>query len=158
MGTLVATSRVIVRVWTTQEHSGAMLTLTTAAVRTLSTLRGSLIILGHMRLVLPLLLSTSLSMYLIINLPMLLIINLSMLLIMNLSMPVTTSQHTQVPISQSTLPTMVTRTLLVTTKDLVIISTLTNLQALSFPSQLSNNLLSKLSFINIFVYFGNKHK
>merc|ERR1711974_315687 len=113
------------------EHRGAMLTLTTAAVRTLSTLRGSLTILGHMRLVPPLLLSTSLPMYLIINLPMLLII----------------SQHTQVPSSQSTLPTMVTRTLLVTTKDLVIISTLTNLQGLSFLSQLSNNQLSELSFI-----------
>merc|ERR1712203_339789 len=128
---------VIVRVWTIQEHSGAMLTLTTAAVRTLSTLRGSLTILGHMRLVLPLLLSTSLSMHLIINLPM--------LPIMSLSMPVTTSQHIQVPISQSTLPIMVTRTLLVTTRDLVIISTLTNLQELSFLSLLCKNQLSNLS-------------
>merc|ERR1712117_708031 len=121
---------------------------TTAAARTLSTLRGSLIILGHMGLVPPLLLSTSLSMYLIINLPMLLIISLPMLPIMNLSMPVTTSQHTQVPTSQSTLPTMVTTTLLVTTKDLVIISTLTNLQGLSFLSQLLNNQLSKLFVFN----------
>merc|ERR1712029_361783 len=122
----MATTRVIARVWTIQEPSGAMWTPTTAAARTLSTLRGSLIILGHMRLVPPLLLSTSLPMYLIINQPMLLIISLSM--------PVTTSQHTQVPPSQSTLPTMVTTTLLLTTKDLVIISTLTNLQGLSFLS------------------------
>merc|ERR1712013_293159 len=149
---LVATSRVIARVWTLQEPSGAMWTPTTAAARTLSTLRGSLIILGHMRLVPPLLLSTSLPMHLIINQPMLLIISLPMLVIMNLSMPVTTSQHTQVPTSQSTLPAMVTTTLLVTTKDLVIISTLTNLQGLSFLSQLSKNQLSKLYvFINIVV-------
>merc|ERR1712029_1218591 len=134
----MATTRVIARVWTIQEPSGAMWTPTTAAARTLSTLRGSLIILGHMRLVPPLLLSTS----------------LPMLLIMTLSMPVTTSQHTQVPTSQSTLPTMVTTTLLVTTKDLVIISTLTNLQGLSFLSQLSKNQLSKsFVFITIIVAF-----
>merc|ERR1712013_289145 len=74
--------------------------------------------------------------------------DLPMLVIMNLSMPVTTSQHTQVPTSQSTLPTMVTTTLLVTTKDLVIISTLTNLRGLSFLSQLSNNHLSKAFVFN----------
>ena len=105
-----------------------MLTLTTVVARTLSTPRGSLTILGHTRLVPPLLLSTSLSMHLSMFLPMELIINLLMLLILNQCMLVTTTHHTLLPTSQSTLPRLVTRTLLVTTRDLVIISTLTSLQ------------------------------
>merc|ERR1719317_1792601 len=121
-----------------------MWTPTTAAARTLSTLRGSLIILGHMRLVPPLLLSTSLPMLLIINQPMLHIINQLMLLIISQPMLLLMSLSMAVTTSQPTLSTMVTRTLLVTTRDLAIISTLTNLQELSFLSLLSKNQLSNL--------------
>ena len=109
-----------------------MLTLTTVVARTLSTPRGSLTILGHTRLVPPLPLSThliiNLPTWFIMNLPTLLTINLLMLLILNQCMLVTTTHHTLLPTSQSTLPRLVTRTLLDITRDLVIISTLTSLQ------------------------------
>merc|ERR1739842_144930 len=111
--------------------SGAMLTLIIAAARTLSTLRGFLTILGHMRLVPPLQ-YTSLPMLLITSLPMLL----------------TTNQHIQVPSSQSTLSSLVTRTLLVTTRVLGIISILISHQEHSSPSLLFNNPLNNFIFID----------
>merc|ERR1739842_170668 len=126
----MATSRATVRAGTIVEPSGVTLTRTIAAARTLSTLRGFLTILGHMRLVPPLQYT---------SLPMLLIPNLPMLLNINLSMPVTTNQHIQVPSSQSTLSSLVTRTLLVTTRVLGIISILISHQEHSSPSLLFNN-------------------
>merc|ERR1712008_176894 len=123
--------RATARAWTIPEPNGAMLTLSTAAAKIWSTQQGFPAIPGHTRLVLPLL-SISLLMLLIINQLSSLIINqlnfpiinqlifhiirLSNLLITSLPMLVTMSQC------------MVTRTLLVTTKDMVIPSTLFNHQ------------------------------
>merc|ERR1711956_4430 len=122
------------------EPSGAMLTLSTAAAKIWSTQQGFPAIPGHTRLVLPLL-SISLLMLLIINLLSFLTINQPNFLIINrLSFLITNqlsfliaklSNHliTRLPMPvMSSLPILVTITLLVTTRDLGIISTLSNHQ------------------------------
>merc|ERR1712008_455116 len=147
--------RATARAWTIPEPNGAMLTLSTAAAKIWSTQQGFPAIPGHTRLVLPLL-SISLLTLLIINLLSFLIINLlnfpiinqlifhiirlSNLLITSLPMLAMSSLPTLVTMSQC----MVTRTLLVTTRDLVIPSTLSNHQEPSFPRLLFNNHLSNM--------------
>merc|ERR1712128_326798 len=112
------------RAWTIPGPNGAMLTLSTAAAKIWSTQQGFPTIPGHTRLVLPLL---------FINLLMLLIINqLSFLITNQLSFLITKlSNHliTSLPMPvMSSLPILVTITMLVTTRDLGILSTLSNHQ------------------------------
>merc|ERR1712008_223954 len=155
--------RATARAWTIPEPNGAMLTLSTAAAKIWSTQQGFPAIPGRMRPVLPLL-SISLLMLLIINLLSFLIINLLMLLIIKqLNFPIINQLNfhiirlsnlliTSLPMpAMSSLPIpaimsqcMVTITLLVTTRDLVIIPTLSNLQVHSFQSLLFNNHQSNM--------------
>ena len=111
-----------------------MWTIYQAAAKTSYTQLGFLTTPGHMRLVLPLLKYTNLLMYLTTNLLMylttnlLMYINLLMEVTIKLPMPVTPSLPTLVTTSQSTQHSLVTTTLLVTTRDLGIILLPTNLQ------------------------------
>merc|ERR1712008_333113 len=154
--------RATARAWTIPEPNGAMLTLSTAAAKIWSTQQGFPAIPGHTRLVLPLL-SISLLMLLIFSLLMLLIINqlsfliinqLNFLIINQLSFLITKlSNHliTSLPMQvMSNLPILVTITMLVTTRDLGILSTLSNHQVHSFPSLLFNNRRSNTFCIIIF--------
>merc|ERR1712008_590503 len=146
--------RATARAWTIPEPNGAMLTLSTAADKIWSTQQGFPAIPGHTRLVLPLL-SISLLMLLIINLLNFLIINqLSFLITNQLSFLITKLPNhliTSLPMPvMSSLPILVTITLLVTTRDLGIISTLSNHQVHSFPSLLFNNRQSNTFCIIIF--------
>merc|ERR1712106_201014 len=148
-------SRATARAWTIQEPNGAMLTLSTAAAKIWSTQQGFPAIPGHTRLVQPLL-SISLLTLLIINLLSFLIINqLSFPIINLLNFPIINQLifHiirlsnlliTSLPILVTMSQCMVTRTLLVTIRDLVIPSTLSNHQVPSFPRLLFNNHLSNM--------------
>merc|ERR1712008_101991 len=146
--------RATARAGTIPDPRGAMLNLSTAAAKIWSTQQGFPAIPGHTRLVLPLL-SISLLMLLIISQLNFLIINqLSFHITNQLSFLINKlSNHliTSLPMPvMSSLPILVTITMLVTTRDLGIISTLSNHQVHSFPSLLFNNRQSNTFCIIIF--------